>query len=560
MFARRLLSRPPVLKAVPLHSRATSTYIVKSKFINEDLESKNYENSVPKTVLKKFLDEGVRDKVALMDGFTKETATYGQLYQRTYSCAKSLKDKYGVQKGACVGIMSPNHINFFTAFHGVGLTGGCSTTINPTYVEAEIEYQMKTTNAMMLIAHPLCLEKALAIGKKLEIPVLTLGEATDDTKSFNDLLQIPLEKSQPDALGADVDVDSLMTIPFSSGTTGLAKGVMLTHRNLISNFYQSMTLEGQYMANASIIIPLPFFHVFGMVMGICMPLMVAAKVVLMPAFDMVKFLELVQSEKISRAYLVPPIILGLAKAPIVDKYDLSSLKTVLSGAAPLGADVQNECAKRLNLLVKQGWGMTELSPVATITDETHASNNTGSCGYLLPCTEAKIIDLETRQLLPSTDSGELAIRGPQVMRGYLNNKEATDGVMMDDGFMLTGDVAHFDKNGLLYVIDRCKELIKFKGFQVAPAELEDLILSMPQVKDVVVIPVLDDAAGELPRAYVVKQDGAELTEDEVSAFVEAKVSPHKKLRGGVVFADEIPRSASGKIMRRLQVEMDRAPK
>lgn len=335
---------------------------------------------------------------------------------------------------------------------------------------------------------------------------------------------------------------------------------MLTHRNLISNFYQSMTLEGQYMTNANIIIPLPFFHAFGMVMGMCMPLMVAAKVVLLPAFDMIKFLELIQSEKITRAYLVPPIILGLAKHPIVDKYDMSSLKCVLSGAAPLGADVQNECAKRLGILVKQGWGMTELSPVATITDERPEDNTTGSCGYLLPKTEAKIINVETRETLAPTELGELAIRGPQVMRGYLNNKEATTGIMTEDGFMLTGDIAHFDEKGMLYVVDRCKELIKYKGFQVAPAELEALIGSMPQVKDVVVIPVLDDDAGEIPRAYVVKQDGVELTESEVTDFVASKVAPHKKLRGGVVFSPEIPRSASGKILRRVQVEMDRAKK
>lgn len=558
MFSRRIISHNVVKRAVSLHR--CSSYIVTSKFTNKDLEEKLFECSVPKTVMKNFMDDNFRDKVALMDGFSKETATYGELYQRTYSCAWSLKYRYGVQKGACVGILSPNHINFFTAFHGVGLTGGCSTTINPTYVKEDIEYQLKETNAMMLIVHPLCLEKGFAVGQKLGIPVLTMGDATDDAASFNDLLLEPIEKSDPANLGSENSLDALMTIPFSSGTTGLAKGVMLTHRNLISNFYQSMTLEGQYMADANIIIPLPFFHAFGMVMGMCMPLMVAAKVVLMPAFDMIKFLELIQSEKINRAYLVPPIILGLAKHPVVDKYDLSSLKCVLSGAAPLGADVQNECARRLNVLVKQGWGMTELSPVATITDERPEDNLSGSCGYLLPQTEAKIIDLETRKTIDPTTEGELAIRGPQVMRGYLNNKIATAEIMLEDGFMLTGDVARFDAEGMLYVVDRCKELIKYKGFQVAPAELEALIGSMPQVKDVVVIPVLDDEAGELPRAYVVKQDGAELSESDVSEFVASKVSPHKKLRGGVVFAAEIPRSASGKILRRLQVQLDRAKK
>lgn len=221
MLALRLLSRPSVKRAGPWHR--CSSHIVKSKFTSKDLDAKDYECSVPKTVLKNFMSENFRDKVALMDGFTKETATYAQLYQRTYSCAWSLKDRFGVQKGACVGILSPNHINFFTAFHGVGLTGGCSTTINPMYVEDEIEHQLKTTNAMMLIVHPLCLEKGLAVGKKLDIPVLTLGEETSDVQSFNDLLREPVEKTKPATLGADGNLDSLMTIPFSSGTTGLAK-------------------------------------------------------------------------------------------------------------------------------------------------------------------------------------------------------------------------------------------------------------------------------------------------------------------------------------------------
>ena len=449
MLARRLVSRAVTQS---LRFRAASSHILSSKFVNNDLEANNFECSVPKTVMKNFMDDGIRHKVAMMDGFTQETASYEQLYQRTYSCAKTLKESYGVQKGACVGILSPNHINYFPAFHGVGLTGGCSTTINPLYTEDEIEFQLTSTNAMMLIAHPLCLERGLAVGKKLNIPVMSLGDAGEGYSSFNDLLHVPIETSQPETLGADGDLDSLMTIPFSSGTTGVAKGVMLTHRSVVSNFYQSMTLEGQYMTNGNIIIPLPFFHAFGMVMGMCMPLMVGAKVVLMPSFDMIKFLELCQSEKITRAYLVPPIILGLAKHPIVDKYDLSSIKCILSGAAPLGADVQNECSKRLNCLVKQGWGMTELSPVATITDENPDDNTTGSCGYLLPQTEAKIIDLETRETLPPTSLGELAIRGPQVMRGYLNNKEATSGIMLEDGFMLTGDIAHFDEHGMVCML------------------------------------------------------------------------------------------------------------
>ncbi len=226
-----------------------------------------------------------------------------------------------------------------------------------------------------------------------------------------------------------------------------------------------MPQEGSHMTNGVIIIPLPFFHAFGMVMGMCIPLMVGAKVVLMPSFDLVKFLGLIQSEKVTRAYCVPPIILALAKHPIIDKFDLSSLKACLSGAAPLGREIQTECARRLKCVVKQGWGMTELSPVATVSEEGDGALN-GNCGQLLPATEAKIVDPITREIVSPRQLGELAIRGPQVMQGYLNNKAATDDIMMDGGFMRTGDIAYFDEEDMLYVVDRCKELIKYKGFQV----------------------------------------------------------------------------------------------
>ena len=328
---------------------------------------------------------------------------------------------------------------------------------------------------------------------------------------------------------------------------------------------QSMVLEGNNLKNGGVLsIPLPFFHIYGMMVGLCVPVAARAKTVLMPQFDLQKYLEIIQEHKVTRSAIVPPIVLGLAKHPMVDNYDLSSLKGIMSGAAPLGADIQKQCAERLGCVVKQAWGMTEISPCGAITPDEECGDIDfilGKSGLLAPLTEAKIIDTETGKDLPFTDEGELMIRGPQVMKGYFKNEEATRNTIRPDGWMHTGDIAKFDNDGWLMITDRSKELIKYKGLQVAPAELEALIGSMKSVKDCVVIPVLDEEAGELPRAYVVKQDDEEsqkITAEEIVDYVQSQVAQHKRLRGGVKFTNEIPKSASGKILRRVQIQIDRA--
>ena len=234
----------------------------------------------------------------------------------------------------------------------------------------------------------------------------------------------------------------------------------------------------------------------------------------------------------------------------------------MSGAAPLGAEVQAAAASRLKCIVKQAWGMTETSPCGAITPDSEISSIEfikGKSGLLAPSTEGKIVDPVTGADLPLGSEGELLVRGPQIMKGYFENEASTQATLRPDGWLHTGDIAKFDSEGWLYITDRSKELIKYKGFQVPPAELEALILTMPQVKDVVVIPVLDDAAGEVPRAYVVKQDSApsDFCADDVIEYVHARVAPYKRLRGGVRFADSVPKSPSGKLLRRVQIQIDR---
>lgn len=284
---------------------------------------------------------------------------------------------------------------------------------------------------------------------------------------------------------------------------------------------------------------------FGLIYG--------STVVCMSRFDMEVFLKLVQEYKITFCHLVPPICLGLAKHPIVDKYDLSSIRAIVSGAAPLGSELQSLISKRFPTWdVRQGYGMTELSPVTHVTEPK--SKKYGSIGKLAPNCEAKLIDVDTGESVGINRDGELLIRGPNVMKEYLNNPEETSKTIEPDGFLHTGDIARVDEDGDFWIVDRLKELIKYNGYQCPPAELENVLLSHDSIADACVIGSPDPEAfesNELPKAFVVLKPNANLTEDEILSFVADRVAPYKKLRGGVEFIDQIPKSPSGKILRRI---------
>jgi acyl-CoA synthetase (AMP-forming)/AMP-acid ligase II len=522
---------------------------------------------------------GVED--AIIDGASNEKLTYRQLHDSTYSFAHNLKTKLGIKKGDTIALYAPNHVHYFTVFHGIGLTGGNSTPINPQYTFEEVRKQLEACDAKAIVAHPLCISVAKeAAAAYKNIPVLSLGKVSNDNKGdvipVDDFVNVPISKIDKESFHG-IDPESIMTIPFSSGTTGNPKGVMLTHNNLVANVLQGMPFEGKYMTvdpnnieNRGVLIaPLPFFHIFGMIASMSVPLAVGGKMIFLPAFDLVRFLELIQEHKVSRAHIVPPICLALAKHPIVDNYDLSSLNTMLCAAAPLTGEVQTLCSKRLNVAIKQGWGMSELSPIGTLCDDPEGAPETwdldkylaetkGSGGRVVAETEAKIVDAVTGADLPYTQEGELMIRGPQVMKGYFQNEKATKETINSEGWLSTGDIAYFNDKGYMFITDRKKELIKTSGFQVAPAELEGILGGFDCVADVIVIPVLHEKAGEVPRAYVVKQPGFEhITEDEVAERLAAVVAPYKRLGGGVNFVKAIPKSASGKLLRRIQIQIDR---
>ncbi|GBC91902.1 Long-chain-fatty-acid--CoA ligase [bacterium HR15] len=509
---------------------------------------------IPETGLVQFVYASAGaygDKPALIDGMTGRVLSYAQLWHGVQRVAGNMS-KRGLKKGEVVGIYSPNLPEYALAFHGVVLAGGVVTTANPLYTVDELAYQLRDSGAKFLISVDALLEKALPAAQKAGVQeVFTIGESREATP-FTELLT--------DAEPPDVPIhprDDLVVLPYSSGTTGLPKGVMLTHYNLVANMVQVLGSGVNLQTDERGMGILPFYHIYGMLVILNLCLYKGVTIVTLPRFDLDLFLKTLQDYKITRANLVPPIILALAKQPIVDQYDLSSLKIIMSGAAPLGEEVARACSERLGCLVLQGYGLTETSPVTHVNPEDPARIKLASVGPPIANTECMIVDVGTGQPLGIREEGEVWIRGPQVMRGYLNNPEATAATITPDGWLRTGDIGYADEDGYFYIIDRVKELIKYKGLQVAPAELEAVLLSHPAVADAAVIPSPDEEAGEVPKAFVVLKSPA--TAEELMDYVAQRVAPFKKIRR-IEFVEQIPKSPSGKILRRLLVQQERGRK
>jgi acyl-CoA synthetase (AMP-forming)/AMP-acid ligase II len=493
--------------------------------------------------------EELGSKPALIEGPTGRIITYAELAQSVKRVAASLAAR-GFRHGDVFGILSSNVPEYAILLHGVAMLGGVVTPLNPLYTEHEIAHQLKDAGARFLVAGPQFMDQARAAMLAANIEELFVFGAAAGATPFASLLesdgQVPAVDINPS--------EDLVVLPYSSGTTGLPKGVMLTHRNLVANLCQMEGLD-YFTENDTLIAVLPLFHIYGLVVILNKGLCAGATIVTMPRFELEQFLQAVQDHRVTMAHVVPPIVLALTNNPIVDNYDLSSLHTIFSGAAPLGEALTRSFIDRFGCKVRQGYGMTETSPVTHSSPADAMQVKFGAVGVCAPNTECKIIDLETGEARGPNLEGEICVRGPQVMKGYLNRPEATANTIDAERWLHTGDVGYADEDGHFFIVDRAKELIKYKGFQVAPAELEAILLTHPSIVDAAVIPLPDDEAGEVPKAYVVAKD--EVSGAEIMEFIAARVARFKKIRF-VEFIDKIPKSASGKILRRVLVESERA--
>ena len=489
------------------------------------------------------------DKPALIDAASGRTITYGQLVELVKRAARGLARR-GFRQGDVLAILSPNLPEYPVAFHAVATLGGATTTINPLYTAEEIGAQLRDAGAKLLLTVPQLLDRAReAAAGTLVKEIFVFGEAEGATP-FASLLSGSADDVPEVSINAREDV---VALPYSSGTTGVAKGVMLTHRNIVSNLCQ-FKAAGYEWGDETLICVLPMFHIYGLVAITNFGLYCGSTIVTMPRFDLEQVLGAMQDYRVTTAHLVPPIVLALSKHPLVERYDLSSVKTLFSGAAPLGKQLSRAVCERLGCSILQGYGMTETSPVTHLT--TLERSKHGSVGLPVSNTECKIVCLETGAELGPGAEGEICVRGPQVMKGYLNRPDATAATIDEEGWLHTGDIGRADDEGFFSIVDRAKELIKYKGFQVAPAELEAFLLTHPAIADAAVIPSPDEEAGEVPKAFVVLKQGSEATGEELISFVAARVAPHKKIRR-LEFVEQIPKSPSGKILRRVLVARER---
>nr|KAG5702383.1 hypothetical protein BaRGS_002165 [Batillaria attramentaria] len=457
----------------------------------------------------------------------------------------------GLHRGDTLLVFSPNCPEYPVLFLACAASGITLSTANPAYTPEELLRQLEMSESCAaVVAEGLLgvLEAALAgnpaLRDKLKSKLVVLGKA-DGYRPFSTLLEDD-GKAFPENVSMRPGEDVLV-LPYSSGTTGLPKGVMLTHSNILANILQLERQPTGEPGSGRVLGVLPFYHIYGMVVTQWSSLHDGNAVVTLPRFQPQDFLSAIQSHRISVLHLVPPLVLFLAKDNAVPSYDISSVQKVLCGAAPLGVGLSQEFSQRSDAVLMQVYGLTEASPV------THINNppiRLGTIGHVASTTESKVVDVETGKTLAAGETGELLIRGPQVMKGYFKNPDATRDTVQD-GWLRSGDLGHYDEDGYFTITDRLKELIKYKGFQVAPAELEALLLTHPAVGDAAVIGVPDDEAGELPMAFVVPKAGATFREDDVMNFVKSKVAPHKRLRGGLKVLDAIPKTASGKILRRV---------
>jgi acyl-CoA synthetase (AMP-forming)/AMP-acid ligase II len=466
-----------------------------------------------------------------------------------------------------LALYTPNCIDTPSITWGVHWAGGIVSPANPGYTVDELAHQLKDSGAKAIVTQLPQLDMAIEAAKNVGIPqdrICLIGDARDPAgrvKHFTSVRNISGTQRYR-RVKVDNPATDLAFLVYSSGTTGLPKGVMLSHRNIVANVLQVTVAEAPLSWKPTSTTPdgdailafLPFFHIYGLTCLIHQSMYRGFKCVVLPKFDIEAWCQVVQDEKITMSYVVPPVVLLLTKHPVVDKYDLSSLRMLNSGAAPLTKDLVDATYNRIKVPIKQGYGLSETSPTTHTQPWSDWRKTIGSVGTLLPNMTAKYMSPEETELPPG-ETGELWLAGPNIFQGYLHNPTGTRAALTADGYFKTGDVGYQDRAGNFHITDRIKELIKYKGFQVAPAELEGRLCTHDLIDDAAVLGVpRPDLATEVPLAYVVLKPGVAASPAvaaEIVAWLDARVANHKRLRGGVRFTPQIPKSVSGKILRRV---------
>jgi long-chain acyl-CoA synthetase len=492
------------------------------------------------------------EKIALV--FQGQKISYRELDGLANSFANALA-KLGVKKGDRVALYMTNRPEYVISVYGIARLGAVFTPMNPTYKEGEIEHQLNDAEASVLVVqeslYPLVRTTRPQLPSLQEI-IMVGQRAEAGTHLFRDLIR-QSSPQHPPPLTLNW-VEDLVALPYSSGTTGLPKGVMLTQQNLVANNLQFIS-SGRITEQDTMLLFLPFYHIYGMML-VGGGLYAGATLVIMEAFDLERSLMLAQQYGVTLYYAVPPILVALDNSTRLTQFTFPRMRYIMVGAAPLAPDVAQRVQEKIQVPVLQGYGLTEASPVTHLNPVDQGPIKLDSVGVSVPNQEQKIVDLETGEReLDVGEIGELYVKGPHIMKGYWKAPEETARAL-HDGWLATGDIARIDREGYVYIVDRKKEMIKYKGFAVAPAEVEAILFQHAAVADCAVIAKPDPEAGEIPKALVILRPGEEVAPEALMEFVESRVAGYKKIRE-VEFVTSIPKTASGKVLRRVLIEAER---
>jgi long-chain acyl-CoA synthetase len=461
----------------------------------------------------------------------------------------------GVKKGDRVALYMTNRPEYLISIYGIARLGAVFTPLNPTYKEAEVEHQLNDAEVTVLVVQESLYPLVKAVRhqlKSLKEIVMVGRRAEEGTHLFIELIRQSTPKHPPQM--PLTWTEDVVALPYSSGTTGLPKGVMLTHQNLVANTIQFLS-SGRLSEQDTLLIFLPFYHIYG-IMLVNGAIYSGATQVIMEAFDLEQSLSLVQQYRVTLYFAVPPILIALDNYPHLRTYDLSSLRYIMVGAAPMAPEVAQRLQDTTRVRLLQGYGLTEASPITHLNPVDQGQIKLHSVGLAVANQEQKIVDLETGERELGVDEvGELVVKGPHVMQGYWKAPEETSRTLRE-GWLYTGDIAKIDAEGYVYIVDRKKEMIKYKGFSVAPAEVEAVLFQHQAVADCAVIGKADPEAGEIPKALVLLRPGEEVSPEDLIEFVGSRIAGYKKIRE-VEFVASIPKTASGKILRRVLIEAER---